>query len=173
MTNVSNMARKAALLLSGLFLFWATVFQAQAHRLPLTTTEIRWNTQTSALEVIHNLHVHDAELGLALLLNDRDVSLQDFETQARLALHVEENFSIKLKDGTALDFEIVGVEADGDYAVVYQQVVLEAQPKALLVHSSILNDLVPDQENQVHIELFDIVQSLVFRGEAREKLVQF
>jgi len=168
-----NTRRKVALLLSGVFLFLASWMSVEAHRLPLTITEVRWNDASSSIEVIHQLHVHDAELGLAHLLQQPDISLQDLEAQARLALHVEENFSLKTDKGEVLDLKIIGAEADGDYAVVYQQVVLEKQPMALAVHSNILSDVIPAQENQVNIELFDIVQSLVFRAKDKEKLVRF
>lgn len=165
--------RKVALLLSGVFFFLTPWMSVDAHRLPATITEVRWNDASSSLEIIHQLHVHDAELGLARLLQQPDISLQDLEAQARLAIHVEENFSLKTHQGEVLKLEIIGAEADGDYAIVYQQVMLDQQPMALRVYSNILSDVVPGQENQVNIELFDIVQSLVFRAKDKEKLVRF
>lgn len=165
--------RKAAMLLSGVFLFLSAFINAEAHRLPVTTSEINWNEGTSSLEIIHYLHVHDAELGLAHLLGDPDVSLQDLKTQARLALHIEKHFTLRVPGGDSLPLTTIGVEANGDYALVYQEVKLEQQPTALFVHSTILQDVVPGQENRVNIKLFDIVQTMVFRGQDTEKRVQF
>ncbi|MGD8325862.1 MAG: hypothetical protein PVF65_03005 [Sphingomonadales bacterium] len=175
MTNPAKIyvCRKAAVLLSGILFFLSAFLSVDAHRLPVTTSEVNWNERTSNLEIIHYLHVHDAELGLARLLGDPDVSLQELETRARLALYVEEHFALESPGGERLPLQIIGVEADGDYALVYQEVKLDKQPMALIVSSSILRDIIPGQENRVNVKLFDIVQSIIFRDNDDEKLVQF
>ena len=44
--------------------------QSQAHRLPEGVTTISYSVGDETVDIVHRLHVHDAELGLAELLRD-------------------------------------------------------------------------------------------------------
>ena len=157
--------------LSTLLALMGLGLSAQAHRLPVTTTAITWNEDTHALEIIHHLHVHDAEEGLAVLHNKPGLSLFDLEPQALLGVHVEENFYISQTSGV-LDVQFIGLEVEGDYAIVYQAIEMAEAPRELVVHSTILTDVIPTQANHVNITINDVVQSVIFREDDDPKRLE-
>lgn len=163
---------RAVIWLSTLLAFMGLGLSAQAHRLPVTTTSVTWNDRTHTLEIIHHLHVHDAEEGLAVLHNKPGFSLFDIEPQALLGVHVEENFTIS-QVGVELDLQFIGIEVEGDYAIVYQAIEMAKAPRELVVHSTILTDVIPTQANHVNVTINDVVQSVIFRENDDPKRLDF
>ena len=62
--------------------------------MPGSLSTIKTNAETGIIEIIHRLHIHDAELGMVVLTGERDLTLDQLDGRARLALYVEEQFSI-------------------------------------------------------------------------------
>lgn len=139
---------------------------ASAHRMPGSLSTIKVNRNTGAIEVIHRLHNHDAELGVITLLNDRTITLEQLVGRAQLALYVEERFLLAaVEDGSAgapLALELIGAELDGEFILVYQQLKGE-MPAEIAVRNDILRDVFPDQVNHVNIAVGGEVRSLTFQ----------
>jgi len=131
-----------------------------AHRTPGSLTTIRWNEASGRTEIVHRLHTHDAELGVGSSLDIPDLSVEEIEGRAHIALYVEEHFQIK-SNGVEFQLELVGAELSGNYILVYQE-----SPGRLaqniLIRDDILREAFPAQLNQVNIEDGDTVHSLVF-----------
>jgi len=136
------------------------VSSVMAHRAPGSLTTIKWNEESGRTEVIHRLHTHDAELGVGEFRDIPDLSVEDVEGRAHIALYVEKHFHIK-SDEKALPLELVGAELSGNYILVYQEFP-DRLPQSILIHDSILRETFPTQMNQVNIEDGDTVHSLVF-----------
>ena len=82
---------------------------AVAHREPGSLTTIKWNPASRKTEIVHRLHSHDAELGVAAVLSIPDLSVLDLEGRANIALYVEARFRIAtVEEDIRLD--LVGAE---------------------------------------------------------------
>ena len=150
------------------FTFAVTVFVtafAFAHRMPGSLSTIKTNPNTDTIEIIHRLHIHDAELGMVVLTGERQLTLDQLDGRARLALYVEEQFSIAPvidgEIGARLLLELIGAELDGDFVLVYQQYAGEL-PADIAIRDAILSDVFPGQINHVNVATGDEIRSLTF-----------
>lgn len=146
-----------------------------AHRMPGSLTTIKTNPGTGNVEVIHRLHSHDAELGILMASGDRSLTLDRLEGRAHLALYVETRFRLaKVRDSqieAPLPLELVGVELDGEFVLVYQQLAGDL-PHVLAVQNDILRDVFPEQVNLVNIAVAGEVHSLVFREDDKWQITR-
>ena len=146
-------------------LCWAGGGPALAHRLPECLTTVEAIQSENRIEVVHRLHRHDAEAGLAQRLREPNLRLEDLQTRAMLALYVEEHFALSGQLTTApLPLHLIGAELDGDYVLVYQEYV-GALPATLFVRNDILRERNANQVNLVHIKFPQRTQRLVFAGD--------
>ena len=142
---------------------------ADAHRMPGSLSTIKTNAETGIIEIIHRLHIHDAELGMVVLTGERDLTLDQLAGRARLALYVEEQFSIAPvvdgEIGSRLPLELIGAELDGEFVLVYQQYdgIL---PTDIAISDNILSDVFPGQINHVNVATGDEIRSLTFSEDA-------
>jgi hypothetical protein len=138
---------------------------AFAHRMPGSLSTIKTNASTGIIEIIHRLHIHDAELGMVVLTGERQLTLDQLSGRARLALYVEEQFIIAPvvdgKIGPRLPLELIGAELDGDFVLVYQQYAGKL-PAEIAVSDTILSDVFPGQINHVNVATGDEIRSLTF-----------
>ncbi len=151
------------------FAFAATLcVAALAHRMPGSLSTIKTNPTTGSIEIIHRLHNHDAELGMVVITGNRQLTLDELDGRARLALYVEEQFSVApLEDGEIgprLPLELIGAELDGDFVLVYQEYSGDL-PADVAVRDDILRDVFPAQVNHVNVATGDEVRSLTFSKE--------
>jgi hypothetical protein len=138
---------------------------AGAHRMPGSISTVKRSASGDTIEIIHRLHTHDAELGIAATLGTRNISLDTLVDRAQLALYVEERFAIAViagqKVGGKLPLELVGAETDGEFVLVYQEYAGEL-PARLAIRDDILRDVFPEQINHVNIATGGEVRSVTF-----------
>lgn len=136
-----------------------------AHRAPECLTTVRLNSSTESIEIVHRLHVHDAELALADVLEDPQFSLHSLQARAQLALYVEERFEIiDAATGRAVKLTLVGAKLEGDNALVFQET-SETLPQRVSVRHDVLRDVIAGQVNRANFFLDQGLRSLLFRGE--------
>lgn len=133
---------------------------AAAHRAPGSLSTIDFNAATGMLEIVHRLHLHDAEIGVAAVLDDPQLSLSQLESRARVALYVEERFQIMSGDAV-IGLRLVGAEIAGDYLMVYQER-NGPLPAKIRIRDDILRDAFEGQVNQVNIANGAAVRTLTF-----------
>jgi hypothetical protein len=151
--------------LPGLIALLLSSAVSQAHRLPEGLTTVSYNPTTASTEIVHRLHVHDAETGLAEIMQNAQFTLGTLESQARFALYVEQRFTIRDNaSGTALTLVLVGAELEGDQVLVFQEVA-GALPFRVAMRNDILREVYPDQVNKVNVVLDTGVRTLIFSGE--------
>ncbi len=138
---------------------------AGAHRMPGSISTVKRSASGDTIEIIHRLHTHDAELGIAATLGKRNISLDTLVDRAQLALYVEERFAIAeivgQKIGSKLALELVGAETDGEFVLVYQEFVGKL-PARLAIRDDILRDVFPEQINHVNVATGGEVRSVTF-----------
>jgi hypothetical protein len=161
-TGVFGRVAGVALLLAGLTLS----MNASAHRMPLGMTTVTHNQATDSVEIVHRLHRHDAEQAMVKVMAEAGVDLQQLAVQARLALYVEAHFQVAAVVNGAVDdalpLQLLGVELDGDYVLVYQEL-SGSLPGEIAIRNDVLRDLFPNQVNQVNITTAAGVKTLVFK----------
>ena len=139
-----------------------------AHRMPGSISTVKRSASGDTIEIIHRLHTHDAELGVAATLGKRNVSLETLVDRAQLALYVEERFVIAAyadgQIGSRLPLELIGAELDGEFVLVYQEFAGEL-PTDLAIRDDILRDVFPGQVNHVNVAVSGEVRSVTFSGE--------
>ena len=138
----------------------ALTVSAFAHREPGILTTIEWNNSIERTEIIHRIHTHDAELGVAMVDNLPLLSVGNTEGMARIALYVENHFSI-LSEESSLDIELVGAELIGDYIFVYQEWI-DPLSTNIFIKNEILREIYPLQINQVNIISEGNIRTLTF-----------
>ncbi|MEM8935722.1 MAG: DUF6702 family protein [Pseudomonadota bacterium] len=151
MTTSLQRIAGAALAIMAAIAVW--VAPAHAHRQHATLTSIDWNERARVIEVIHRFHAHDVIDGLITLGLIETPSMQSIRAQARFALYVEETFLLENAAGDALALDMVGVEMDGDYILVYQEAPLTAPPSVLSVQCGFFHDVFDDQTSYVNMRI--------------------
>ena len=139
-----------------------TIFasSAFAHREPGILTTIEWNNGIERTEIIHRVHTHDAEIGVAVVDNLPLLSVANDEDLARIALYVENHFSILGKEGS-LNIQLIGAELIGDYIFIYQEWIEPLSPN-IFIKNDILREIYPLQINQVNIISEGNIRTLIF-----------
>ena len=127
---------------------------ALGHRLQFSLTNLWWRPNEGLLDVEHSIHLDDALTLLAHLGDPYGLVTQ--ETQARVLHYIDQHFSIVVGD-ERLALEPVGVQIEADYLWVYQAHQLPRLPVAIQVSCSLLQDLFPQQANQVDLRVADNV----------------
>lgn len=136
--------------------------------MPGSLSTIKLNQESGIFEIIHRLHTHDAELAMVVLTGDRQLTLDDLEGRARLALYVEEQFLlapvIDGEVGPRLPLELIGAELEGEFVLVYQEYAGRL-PAHIAIRDDILRKVFPGQVNHVNVATSDHVRSLTFSEE--------
>ena len=145
--------------------------QAWAHRQKQALTTITWNTKSKLLQVTHELQAHDAEQVLARLglINSPDIT--NLRARASLALYTQKHFKLRDLDGEAISLTILGAETDSTYAHIYLEAELPKAPEGLLITDTLLQNVFPDQINQVNVSLSDTLRTVVFVTGAGQKKI--
>ena len=134
---------------------------AGAHRFHTGITELAFNPRTGSTEIVHTYMAHDVE---ALLMNTygRQFDLTDPEDQAVLRKYVETQFVLKGADKARLPVRWVGMTADSQSVVIYQELENAPLSKTAVVRQGVLIDFQSDQVNTVNFNNLGTIRSLTF-----------
>lgn len=144
---------------------------ALAHREKLTSSVISWRESRQTLEINHIFHIHHAEVALANIGIIDKPDLLNMSNQARLALYVEDSFSLSKDNGETLNLTTLGAEADSGKLHVYQEVAYFNAPTSLRVTCSFLRPPIADQINEIHLDVNNKVSSTRLSGRQTQKLL--
>ncbi|MGF1457030.1 MAG: DUF6702 family protein [Alphaproteobacteria bacterium] len=153
----------AALLWAGAAVLMGPI-SAKAHRLNAAQTTVDVNPRNGALEVVHEVFIHDLEeafvrrFGRALILSEggQDVALA-------VAL-VTDAFTLRARSGDPVPLSLVGAERNFDRLVIYRDAASPPALKDLLIADEILMETFPAQTNRVNVRHGGRVRTLVFDG---------
>ncbi|CAN7703412.1 hypothetical protein LJR289_005715 [Pseudoduganella sp. LjRoot289] len=142
------MARSGlSLLLAAALLFGNAA--AHAHNYHMGITDISYNANTGATEVIHTYTAHDVEALLGSL-HHRRFDLGQPEDQAVFRRYLDKQFYITA-GGRRLPLQWVGLKADAAQVTVYQELPGMALPSGAVLHHAVLADFIPSQRNTVNL----------------------
>jgi hypothetical protein len=143
----------------------------QAHRFQAGIAEISFNQNSGSVEVVHTYMAHDIEALLAALAG-RQVDLSRSEDEALLRQYVERQFYLQDADGARLPLKWVGMTANVDSVVLYQELPATALARVALVHDAVLADVLPRQANTVNISSGGQVRTLEFDAKTLDRRVK-
>lgn len=148
-------------------LLWCSA-AAQAHNFHVGLTEISFNPRTGSTEVVHTYTAHDVE---ALLMNlyQRHFDLGLEEDQAVFRRYLEKQFRITV-NGKPLPLQWVGLQANVDNIVVFQEIEKTELPPGAVLLDGVLTDFLPQQVNNVNVSAPGRpAASIVFNRDRREQ----
>ena len=137
------------------FFLLVASFSLFAHQQKEAYTTIKFNKESSLLQVTHRFLLHDAEhITQALKLSDAQSALDltlDESVQNEFTNYVLQHFALANQDGTAIELKLLGYEAEGKYFWVYQETELPNTKVVNLKHSSFI-EFWPTQVNHINVE---------------------
>ena len=143
---------------------------AGAHRFHMGITEVAFNARTGSTEIVHTYMAHDVE-DLLMNMYGRQFDLGDPEDQAVLRKYIEGRFWLKGRDNARLPLRWVGMTADSQSVVIYQELENAPLAKTAVIRQGVLIDFLPDQVNTVNLNDAGKVRSLTFTRAALEQAV--
>jgi hypothetical protein len=146
-------------LLTCLLLFSTLLSSSYAHQQKEAYITLLFNERTGNLEISHRFLLHDAEHGLALILEGAGDLTTDSVTQERFATYVQQNFSLRNADAKPLELSTVGHEVAGKYFWIYQEAPTPKTANIKIKHSA-LHELWPSQTNHINVEKDGWVKSV-------------
>jgi hypothetical protein len=140
---------------------------APAHNFHAGITDISYNERTGSTEVVHTYMAHDVE---ALLTNlyQRQFDLSDPDDQAVFRKYLEKQFWLADKDKRRLPLNWVGMTADAQSVMVYQEVVQTPAAKVEIIHDAVMSDFLPDQLNTVNLTVAGSLRTFGFSSSRTE-----
>lgn len=138
-----------------------------AHNFHAGITDISYNERTGSTEVVHTYMAHDVE---ALLTNlyQRQFDLSDPDDQAVFRKYVEKQFWLADKDKRRLPLNWVGMTADAQSVVIFQEVVRTPAATVEFIHDAVMTDFAPDQLNTVNLTVAGSVRTFGFSSKTTE-----
>ena len=134
---------------------------AAAHNYHMGIADISYNPRTGSTEIVHTYTAHDVATLLAKQAG-RNVDLGQAGSEPLLRRYAEQQFYVTAKDGKRLPLKWVGMKADADSVVIFQEVPGTRLAKGTRIHNAVLTDLIPTQKNTVNIQATGPVTTLIF-----------
>lgn len=141
---------------------------ALAHRLTTTESRVDISLKTGRVEVVHTLHVHDAEIALAKANIIDSPNLVSLKERAQMALYIDQTFALFHND-EEVELTLLGAELEKRNVVTFQEGQLPLPLGNLAVSAKMMRAFVPHQINNVDVAIDGRVTSVQFRGDEGTK----
>lgn len=123
----------------------------RAHENYRSVSQLDWNDADGSVELVMQIHRHELETKLSLLLDQRLSFLTngDFDKlEAATKGYLANNIAVQIDDNL-VEMVFLGVEAEGETIIAYLEADWPNQPQSLGLMNSILLDDLPGQINSV------------------------
>ena len=134
---------------------------AGAHNFHMGIADISYNERTGNTEIVHTYTSHDVSTLLANLYG-RSFDLGQADSEPPLRRYVEKQFYLAGPDKQRLPLQWIGVKADADSVVIFQEIAGTRLQPGTRIHNALLIDFLPSQKNTVNLQTDGTVQTLVF-----------
>ena len=134
--------------LATLILFQAA---AHAHNVYSSFSQLEWNDADSSIELVMQIHSHELETKLSLLLDERLSFLEDDDfnkLQTAANSYISNNIALEL-DGKPVTLLFLGMETDGQNVTAYLEADWSGKPRTIEFMNSMFLDDLPGQINSV------------------------
>lgn len=138
----------------------STSAAAGAHNFHMGIADISYNERTGNTEIVHTYTSHDVSTLLTNLYG-RNFDLGQADSEQPLRRYVEKQFYLAGPDQKRLPLQWVGVKADADSVVIFQEIVGQLK-SGTRIHNALLIDFLPYQKNTVNLQTDGTVQTLIF-----------
>jgi hypothetical protein len=144
---------------------------AQAHRFHFGITDVSFNPKTGNTEIVHTYMAHDVEALLANLYQ-RQFDLTQPEDEAVLRKYVEKQFWVEGAGKSRLPLRWVGMTADTQSVVIYQEIENTPLSKTVLIHDAVLVDFLAEQSNTLNFSENGNIRTMTFNREKTDQGVR-
>ena len=124
---------------------------AHAHNEYRSFSQLDWNDADGSIELVMQIHSHELETKLSLLLDERLSFLEDddFEKLQTATHHyIFNNITLEL-DGKPVTLLFLGMESDGQNATAYLEADWSEEPRTIKFMNSMFLEDLPGQINSV------------------------
>lgn len=143
---------------------------ASAHNYHMGIADISYNARTGSTEIVHTYTAHD----VATLLTKqagRVVDLGQPGSEALLRKYAEKQFTVSGRKGERLPLTWIGMKADADSVVIFQEIARTRLGAGSRIHNAVLTDLIPAQKNTVNVQVDGPVKTLIFDQGSLDQVV--
>ncbi len=123
----------------------------QAHNVYSSFTQIDWNAADNSIELVLQIHSHELETKLSLLLDQRLSFLEDDDfkmLETATGDFIKANISLVLDD-RPVDLIFLGIETDGQTVIAYLEQDWAERPVSIDIMNTIFLEELPGQVNSV------------------------
>ncbi len=143
--------------------WWLPVTTGDAHKFHASFTDIAYNPDARAAEIVIRTFYDDLENVLSKRAG-RDVRLDNSkETNALLFAYVQETVRLKRANGRPVKFAWVGIESQVDMVRIYVEAKMPGGLQGAQISNLLLCDLFEDQVNAVNLREQGKQAALVFK----------
>ena len=145
------------------------------HKFYVSLTDIEYNPETEALQIISRVFTDDMERLLQERFNE-DLYLLKEEEHPLADEFLEKYVRGKLRvsvNGEERKLNYLGKEYENDQLVLYIEVEDVEPVERIAVENTILTDLFPEQKNVVKVEVGDKIKSLLLGSSQERGLLKF
>ncbi|MCP9201432.1 hypothetical protein MKO06_16090 [Gramella sp. GC03-9] len=161
------------------FLFFAftifTSFTSADHEFYLSVTEIEYDKEDRALQIVSRVFIDDMEDVLSKRYQ-KEISLsyeKDLESNKDLmARYIDQKLKISV-NGKPATLNLLGSKFDADQVVLFIEVEKVEDFKKIRVENLILTDLFDSQKNVVHVKKGETIESMLLVKGNGNKTVTF
>jgi len=146
-----------------------------AHKYYLSVTEVVYNQEAEAIQIISRIFYDDLEAVLQERYDERLV-VEAAADQEVLDNYISKYLAKKLKisvDGEPQELNYIGKEYDDDYVVCYVEVSNIDDVEVFEIENTLLMDLYVEQKNMVHTEILGKKKSLLLRDGNTKAVLNF
>jgi hypothetical protein len=134
---------------------------AGAHNFHMGIADISYNDRTGNTEIVHTYTSHDVSTLLTNLYG-RSFDLGQADSEQPLRRYVEKQFHLAGADNKRLPLQWVGVKADANSVVIFQEIAGTKLKPGTRIHNALLIDFLPSQKNTVNLQTDGAIQTLIF-----------
>ncbi len=124
---------------------------AHAHNVYSSFSQLEWNDADSSIELVMQIHSHELETKLSLLLDERLSFMEDDDfdkLQTATHSYISNNTALEL-DGKPVTLLFLGMETDGQTVIAYLEADWSEKPRTIEFMNSMFLDDLPGQINSV------------------------
>ncbi len=146
-----------------------------AHKYYLSVTEVVYNQEAEAIQIISRIFYDDLEAVLQERYDER-LLVDAAADQEVLDNYISKYLTKKLKisvDGEPQELNYIGKEYDDDYVVCYVEVPNIDDVEVFEIENTLLMDLYVEQKNMVHTEILGKKKSLLLRDGNTKAVLNF
>lgn len=146
-----------------------------AHKYYLSVTDLAYNEEQKAIQIITRLFYDDLETVLQARY-DETLKVDAAQNQEKLDTYLTKYLNQKMKvsvNGTSQQLQFLGKEYEEDYVVCYIEITEVERIKSVEIKSTLLLDMFPEQKNMVHTEILGKKKSLLLQDGKTNAVLNF